>query len=70
MEPVICFELLFPNLEPHDKIARIAATDFQTVEFWGWRVKDVYTLQAACTRHGIRVANFSGHRLGDLIAPG
>ncbi|UCF99681.1 MAG: TIM barrel protein [Spirochaetaceae bacterium] len=69
MEPVICFEMLFPNLEPQDKVARIAAAGFRAVEFWGWRDKNVAALRAACSRHGVGVANFSGHRRGDLIAP-
>jgi hydroxypyruvate isomerase len=69
MEAVICFEMLFPNLPPHEKIARIASAGFRAVEFWGWRDKDIAALREACSRHGVRVANFSGHRRGDLVAP-
>jgi hydroxypyruvate isomerase len=69
MEPVICFEMLFPHFELPEKISRIAATGFRAVEFWDWRDKDISGLRDTCSRHGIRIANFSGHRRGDLIAP-
>jgi hydroxypyruvate isomerase len=69
MEPVICFEMLFPNLPPEEKIARIAAAGFSAVEFWGWRDKKISALQKSCIDNGVHVANFSGHRRGDLIAP-
>ena len=50
MKPVICFEMLFPELDPVEKIARIAGEGFQFVEFWGWRDKDIPALAAACER--------------------
>ncbi len=68
MKPVICFEMLFPDLDPVEKIGRIADQGFEFVEFWGWRDKDIPTLAAACGREGVRIANFSGHRRGSLVA--
>ena len=68
MNPVICFEMLFPDLDPTEKIRRIAGQGFQFVEFWGWRDKDIPALAAACRSEGVRVVNFSGHRRGSLIA--
>lgn len=69
MEPVICFEMLFPGLSPEEKVSRIADQGFKAVEFWSWRDKDIPALKAACAARGLRVANFSGHRRGSLIAP-
>jgi len=68
LKPVICFEMLFPELDPVEKIARIAGEGFQFVEFWGWRDKDIPALAAACERQGLNIANFSGHRRGSLVA--
>ena len=60
--------MLFLDVAPSEKIAAIAAEGFRHVEFWGWRNKDVSSLKAACDGHNVQVANFSGHRSGDLIA--
>jgi hydroxypyruvate isomerase len=66
--PVICFEMLFPDLDPAQKIARIAEQGFHYVEFWGWRDKDIPALAAEGGRQGVHIANFSGHRRGSLVA--
>lgn len=73
MKPVICFEMIYtdqspPDLDPSEKVARIAEQGFQKVEFWGWRDKDLPALKSACREAGVRIANFSGHRKGSLIA--
>jgi hydroxypyruvate isomerase len=68
LKPAICFEMLFPDLDPVEKIARIAGQGFHYVEFWGWRDKDIPALAAACERQGVNIANFSGHRRGSLVA--
>jgi hydroxypyruvate isomerase len=68
LKPVICFEMLFPQLAPPEKMSRIAGQGFEYVEFWGWRDKDIPALSAACSREGMRVVNFSGHRRGSLVA--
>ncbi len=68
MEAVICLEMLFPELGPPDRIERIADAGFSAVEFWGWRDKDLAALKGACDRRSVRVANFSGHRKGSLVA--
>jgi hydroxypyruvate isomerase len=67
MEPVICFETLYPELAPEEKVAAVKAAGFGSVEFWSWRDKDLPALTAACRRHGVTVANFSGQRRGSLI---
>jgi len=68
LKPVICFEMLFPGLDPAEKIARIAGEGFQFVEFWGWRDKDIPALAATCQQQSVQIANFSGHRRGSLVA--
>jgi hydroxypyruvate isomerase len=60
--------MLFPDLSPSEKVERVADAGFSAVEFWGWRDKDLQALGAVCARRGVRVANFSGHRKGSLVA--
>jgi hydroxypyruvate isomerase len=68
MQAAICFEMLFPGLDPAEKIRKVAAAGFRWVEFWGWRDKDIPALIASCRKHGVGVANFSGHRRGSPVA--
>jgi len=60
--------MLYPGLSPEEKVERIADRGFRTVEFWGWRDKDLKSLAAVCARRGVTVANFSAHRVGSPIA--
>jgi hydroxypyruvate isomerase len=68
VNPVICLDPLFPDLPAEEKISRVAAQGFSYVEFWGWRDKNIAAIQTSCRQHGVRVANFSGHRKGSPIA--
>ncbi len=73
MEPVICFEMIYtdlnpPDLDPSQKVTRIAEQGFQKVEFWGWWDKDIPALRSACQEADVQITNFSGHRKGSLIA--
>ncbi len=68
MTPVICFEMLFDGHSAQEKIRRVAEAGFSSVEFWGWRDKDVPALREVCLRLGVEVANFSGHRVGSPVA--
>jgi hydroxypyruvate isomerase len=70
LNAVICIEMLFPELSAYEKIAAIANEGFQNVEFWDWRDKDQAAVAETCAAHGVRVANFSGHRQGSLVAAG
>jgi hydroxypyruvate isomerase len=67
IKPVICFEMLYPALPPEEKIKRIADAGFEYVEFWSWRDKDIKSIQSVCQEYGVKVANFSGQRAGDLV---
>lgn len=68
MKPVICIEMLYPGASASEKIERIADHGFDAVEFWGWKDKDVASIAETCRRRGVRVANFSGHRVGSPVA--
>lgn len=68
MVPVICLDPLYPELPTEEKISRVAKAGFADIEFWGWRDKNVAAIRAACLASGVRVANFSGHRVGSPVA--
>ncbi|HEU4679472.1 MAG TPA: hypothetical protein VFS35_08130, partial [Terrimicrobiaceae bacterium] len=68
MVPVICLDPLYPALPTEEKVSRIAKAGFAQIEFWGWRDKNVAAIRAACQANGVRVANFSGHRVGSPVA--
>jgi hydroxypyruvate isomerase len=68
MKPAICIEMLYPGLSAEEKVERIAGRGFRAIEFWGWRDKDLGRLSSVCSRLGVEVSNFSGHRNGSPIA--
>jgi len=68
MKPVICFEMLYSDLTPPQKIARVVECGFNYVEFWGWRDKSIPDILAVCDENDVKVANFSGQRKGSLVA--
>jgi len=67
MKPAICFEMLYPELPSEEKIRRIAELGFHSIEFWGWKDKNLDALAGAAVAHGVSIINFSGQRAGDLI---
>lgn len=67
MKPAICFEMLYPEFSPEEKLKRIVEHGFHAVEFWGWRDKNLAALAKAAAAHGVSIVNFSGQRAGDLI---
>jgi hydroxypyruvate isomerase len=66
--PVICLDPLYPERPTEEKVSRVAKAGFADIEFWGWRDKNVAAIRAACQASGVRVANFSGHRVGSPVA--
>ncbi|HUX21368.1 MAG TPA: TIM barrel protein [Spirochaetia bacterium] len=69
MKPSICIEMLYDGLSAEDKIRRISDAGFVSIEFWGWRDKDLEAVRRACAQNGVSVSNFSGQRSGDLVNP-
>ncbi len=68
MQAVICLDPLYPNLVSEQKIAHIAQAGFGYVEFWSWRDKNIPAILEACQQHQVKIVNFSGHRVGSLVA--
>jgi hydroxypyruvate isomerase len=67
IKPAICFEMLYDDEKPQDKIKKIAAAGFEYAEFWGWRDKDIDALKTTCDECGVNISIFSGQRVGDLV---
>ncbi|MBI5115447.1 TIM barrel protein [Candidatus Poribacteria bacterium] len=63
----ICTEMIFPELSSVEKLERIAAAGFQTVEFWDWKNKDLGMVSERCKALGLWISNMSGQRAGSLL---
>ena len=50
------------------KLRLIAEAGFQSIDFWGWRDKNIPKLAAACREYQVKVVNFNGHRQGSMVA--
>src|SRR5438270_755641 len=61
-----CIEMIFRDLPFTDRIAATKAAGLDTVEFWGWRNKDLDAVQKACGEHGVTVATFGMDTGGPL----
>lgn len=68
IKPSICIEMLYGNTVPEQKIKKIADAGFEYIEFWSWRDKDIDAMKVACDESGVKVVNFSGQRVGDLVS--
>lgn len=65
-----CIEMIFRDLPFVERIGATKAAGLDTVEFWGWRNKDLDAVRAACEQHGVSVATFGMDTGGPLTAPG
>ena len=68
MKPVICIEMIYPQIKSHEKIVIIKETGFSQIEFWDWKDKNISLFNSLCDKHNMKITNFSGQRKGDLIA--
>jgi len=68
MKPVICIEMIYPQIKSYEKIVKIKEAGFSQIEFWDWKDKNLTLFDSLCNKYGIKIANFSGQRKGDLIA--
>jgi hydroxypyruvate isomerase len=64
----VCLDPLFPGVAHDEKVALIAEAGFQSIDFWGWRDKNIPKLAAACREYQVKVVNFNGHRQGSMVA--
>ena len=68
MQPVICIEMLYPEMKLEEKLSKIKQAGFSLIEFWDWKDKNLTLLPSLCQAYKMKVINFSGQRKGSLIA--
>lgn len=66
----VCIEMIFRDLPFVERIAATRAAGLDTVEFWGWRNKDLDAIAEAAAQHGITIATFGIDTGGPLTAGG
>lgn len=54
MKPVICLEMLYPELTVSQKIREIAQVGVSYLEFWDWKDKDIPLISSLSQRYKIR----------------
>ncbi len=68
MNFAVCLDPLFPDLPHDEKVGLVAQAGFHSIDFWGWRDKDIPALAAACHINQVKIVNFNGHRQGSMVA--
>ena len=54
MKPVICLEMLYPELTISQKIREISQAGFPYLEFWDWKDKDIPLINSLSQKYKIR----------------
>lgn len=67
MTSAVCIDTLFSELQAHEKLSFVAEAGIPSIEFWGWRDKNITALAQAARAHGLTVSNFSAHRRGSPV---
>ncbi len=62
LRPSICLELIYEDLPFLDRVDRVAAYGFETIEFWTWPDKDLEAIEARVDEHDLSVAAMVAHR--------
>ncbi|MEW6228037.1 MAG: TIM barrel protein, partial [Bacillota bacterium] len=63
----ICVETLFTELPLVDRIKRVAERGFGSIEFWGWRDKELSEIRNLVDDMGVKVVTFCGNRKGSIV---
>jgi hydroxypyruvate isomerase len=64
-----CIELLFSELPFLERIERAKYHNFDAIEFWDWKEKDIKAIKDRCITNNIKVATFVGNTNGQMIDP-
>ena len=54
----INIEPLYSGMDFCEKIKRVKAAGFDTIEFWGWNNKDVPKIKQTCEEHEVKISAF------------
>lgn len=64
-----CIELLFTELPFLERIKRAKYHNFDAIEFWDFKGKDIKAIKSRCIESDIKVATFVGNTNGQMIDP-
>ncbi|MHB1347370.1 MAG: hydroxypyruvate isomerase family protein [Candidatus Humimicrobiaceae bacterium] len=64
-----CIELLFSELPFLERIERAKYHNFDAIEFWDFKGKDIKAIKDRCMTSNIKVATFVGNTNGQMIDP-
>ncbi len=63
----ICVETLFAGLPLAARIEKVVRHGFGSIEFWGWRDKDLLEIRRLVDEIGVKVATFCANRKGSIV---
>ena len=64
-----CIELLFTEYPFLERIKKAKESNFDAIEFWDWKEKDLEAIGEECEKNQIGVAIFIGNTVGQLVNP-
>lgn len=64
-----CIELLFSEVSFLERIRKSKENNFNTIEFWDWKGKDLKAITNECNNNEIEIASFVGNTEGQMIVP-
>ncbi len=64
-----CIELLFTEYPFLERIKKSKESNFDAIEFWDWKEKDLEATREECEKNQIGVAIFVGNTVGQLVNP-
>ncbi|MEM2921714.1 MAG: TIM barrel protein [Candidatus Bathyarchaeia archaeon] len=63
----VCVEMIFTELPFLDRIGAVAEAEFEALEFWGWRNKDIDAILKRKEEHGLEVSSFGVDPGGNIV---
>lgn len=63
----VCIDMIFRDSPLKERVAKVAASGIEAVEFWRWTDKDLDALERATQEHNVRVAGFCVDPMGAIV---
>ncbi len=64
-----CIEMLFDEVPFIQRIKKAKENNFDAIEFWDWKEKDIEKIRDECIENDIGVAAFVGNTKGQMVNP-
>jgi len=64
-----CIELLFTEHSFLERIKKAKMSNFDAIEFWDWKEKDIEAIRFECNDNDIKIAAFVGDTKGQMVNP-